>query len=281
MNWNQQCEEQKPPTPEQVRQAFRVMFGEKIVPLSDSEISENRPFETSPDINFSELENRCPTLSLQQIKPVGNRWETSSSPSEPERSPYEPKRGPRGFLNTLPEATQQKILDLLEDHARPGVAETLSKPVPEGLGFRVSVRMLERFENRHKIMEHRAEIADLAEAAREVANDPHTTDADLTNAALRIVRASILEYASDIQNFDSLERLNNALHKLRRDDIADRRQSYLERAKSRAVTQASELACQPNPTNGPEQTDRRRVFVERAKTKSACEKSEPSIKSQV
>ena len=44
------------------------------------------------------------------------------------------------------------------------------------------------------------------------------------------------EYATDIQNFESLERLNTVLYRLRRADQADRRQAYLEHAKNKPTT---------------------------------------------
>jgi hypothetical protein len=226
MNWNEQKEEQKPRTPEEVRAAFRVLFGPEIVDGSAPAPEENAPEESLPPLNFPELENPGPTLALQQIKPGENPPKPGFSSvgtgfSEPNtaRSPYEPQRGPRGFLNELPEQTQQKILELLETQTRQDVIDVLGRPAPEGIGHHVSEKMLGRFENRHRLIDLRAEIDAMAAAARELTHDPETTDADLTNAALRIIRASVLEYANDIKNFEALERLNNVLYKLRRTDL--------------------------------------------------------------
>lgn len=232
MNWNQQAEEHKPLTPEEMRAAFSVLLGPEFV---DEPPQQNELAEAMQKINFPEMENTSPTLSLQQIKHVGNTSETGFSDLKPVRAPYEPKRGPRGVLNELPSATQQKILDMLETQSRSEVAKILAKPAPEGLGLHVTERILQGFENRHRLIEKRAEVEALANDARQLASDPTTTDADLTTAALRIVRASVLEYASDIRNFDALERLNNVLYRLRRADQTDRRQAYLERTKTKQL----------------------------------------------
>ena len=252
MKWNNDTEEQQEPlTPIQVHAALCELLGEDLVPPltpeEQAEQTEQIDFEpTQPEINFPELENPPKTLAFQQNKAAQNPpipaqnprqpgfypSETGLSDSKPARSPFEPQRGPRGLLNELPEPTQQKILELLETESAEAVIELLEKPAPEGIGRRISRRALLRFQNRHAIIEQRAEADATAETARQLASDPGATDADLTNATLRIIRAAVLEYAADIQNFEALERLNTVLHKLRRADQADRRQAYLEHAKS-------------------------------------------------
>ena len=126
MNWNQEtAEAEKPLTLGEVRQGMAHLFGKDIIDLAEfDQEDQNDPHPTPPENNFPELENRCPALSLQQIKPVENRWETGCSPSDT-RLPFEPKRGPRGILNELPEPTQQRILEMLENRSLAALAETL------------------------------------------------------------------------------------------------------------------------------------------------------------
>lgn len=167
------------------------------------------------------------TLQDQAPPPETNPQTTREKPAIP-RSPYEPAYGPLGYLNTLPAETQAYIRALLEEYSSPQVAAILAKPAPEGIEREISTHALFRFHRRQRQTNERKQLAIFAQKARESLDNADATDAEFTNAAVRFIRASLLDTVTEVNSLELLKSIHGMINSLRRTDIAERRINLAE-----------------------------------------------------
>lgn len=132
------------------------------------------------------------------------------------------------YLNTLPAETQAYISALLSEYSLSEVSAILAKPAPEGIAREISTQALYRFNHRNRQTNEQQHLASLAQKVRAHLDNPDATDADLTSATTRFIRASLLDSVTEVTTLDLLKSIHTMVNSLRRTDIAERRISLAE-----------------------------------------------------
>jgi hypothetical protein len=173
------------------------------------------------------------------VPPPGSSGDPSPA-SASLRDQYGPAFGPLGYLNTLPEEKQEYVRQIIAEYPLRKAAEILSDRAPDGFDRPITHDALYRFGKRRKQSSERRQLDQIAAQTRTSLDDSQATDQQLTTAAMRFLRASLLDTITEINGLDMIATVHKMLNQLRRTDLAERHQVFVE---SKAKTAASE--CQP------------------------------------
>jgi hypothetical protein len=138
----------------------------------------------------------------------------------------------RSPLDKLTSPQQNVILLLLEDYTAERVAKVISQPEPYGFNLATSESAVIRFKKRFD-RAHKKYIASLDDAAlQQLLSKAHQSDEAFQTAVQRLIKTRLLNAANNpLTNPDTIDALATTLTKLRKQDLAERKQLHAEKTK--------------------------------------------------
>ena len=141
----------------------------------------------------------------------------------------------RSPIDNLTPQQQNVILLLLEEHNAARVAEVLAQPEPYGMNFKTSDSSLNRFRERIRDAEKKRLNADAETATKELIAKAHESDEAFQAAVQRFIKTRLLNATSSAHSsLDAIDSMITSLTKLRKQTLAERKQSHAEKTKMNA-----------------------------------------------
>lgn len=139
----------------------------------------------------------------------------------------------RSPLDKLQPNEQHAILRLLEDHEPEHIAEVLAEPPPIGFGIQTSRPALYRFRNRCDRARDEACKAQHAKAVNDLIAKANDSEDAFQAAVQRVLKARLLNTTTEPNaDLNTIDALITSLTKLRKQNLAERKQAHAE-AKSK------------------------------------------------
>ena len=134
------------------------------------------------------------------------------------------ERTSRSPLDDLSPECQKTLFELLQDHAHTLVAEMVSQPKPLGWGLQTSRHSLKRFCNRYRKQHRETELAEAANEAQKLVQNPSATPQNFAEATRRLIQSRLFEMAKDPHcDTDAMEFVSRYLDRQRKADLSERR----------------------------------------------------------
>jgi hypothetical protein len=135
----------------------------------------------------------------------------------------------RSPLDDLSPECQKTLVELLQDHAHTLVAEMVSQPKPLGWGLQTSRHSLKRFCNRYRKQHRETELAEAANEAQKLVQNPSATPQNFAEATRRLIQIRLFEMAKDPHcDTDAMEFVSRYLDRQRKADLSERRLQLAE-----------------------------------------------------
>jgi hypothetical protein len=137
----------------------------------------------------------------------------------------------RGRFDELTDAQRDAIFALLQDYSEATVAKIIAMPPPKGMNFRVSRQTVNRFKHDYlkaKAERRHAEHLKLAEEVLSSENPEHA----FRETFERLLKTRLL--TTDLAEIDTIDSLVATLARLRKQALAERKQTHAEQLARRA-----------------------------------------------
>jgi hypothetical protein len=141
--------------------------------------------------------------------------------------PFEIHTKKRSPLDRLAPEHQQALIGLIREHSLQSVANLLARPLPYGLNLQTTPTALSRFTHRYITAQEKREREQKILTAQQMMSESGNPTAVFNQLSSKLLQMRILATTSESQpDLKELHTLVNCLTKLRRQSLAERKQSH-------------------------------------------------------
>jgi len=226
--------------------------GESKVNPSDSNVNPSASTAKTNDFKMTPGASQNTSDASTSKKPAATSPSTASqtkSPTPPAEKPFDIREhldaaslrvcydlqeylSGRSPLDALTPQQQNAIILLLEDYSAERVASVLAQPEPYGFNLKTSDSAVIRFKKRLARAEKKY-IASLDDIAlQQIMANAHQSEEAFQTAVQRLIKIRLLNAANNpLASADTLDALITSLNKLRKQTLAERKQTHAEKSK--------------------------------------------------